>query len=174
MLKRLCTGWVPASSGAKTEPSRPLSDGDEDEDEDEDDEPARGQQDLLGLGGTSLQGDLKDKAAAEEFIHIFVNKPDHLLQFLEFIVQEGEATEMVYNTLLELYLSRSASTGDKAVRAEYQRSAMDLLQDEDADYDKSHALVLVKTHNFSDGVLFLYERLKLYHEVSSLDTLMDR
>ena len=112
-----------------------------------------------------MDGDLREKAPAEEFIHIFVNKPDHLLEFLEFIVDEGEATAMVFNTLLELYLSRSATASSKEEKQQNLSKALAVLKNPAADYNESHALVLVKMHNFSDGVLFLYERLKLYHEI---------
>lgn len=40
----------------------------------------------------------------EEFIHIFVNQPDWLTRFLEFIISQGDAAGLIYNTLLELYL----------------------------------------------------------------------
>jgi hypothetical protein len=43
----------------------------------------------------------------EDFFHIFVNQPDYLALFLERVVatRPGEASSMVYNTLLELYLT---------------------------------------------------------------------
>jgi len=44
------------------------------------------------------------QAMAEEFIHIFVNQPEWLTKFLEFIITQGVATPPIYNTLLELYL----------------------------------------------------------------------
>jgi hypothetical protein len=44
------------------------------------------------------------QANAEEFIHVFVGQEEWLAKFLEFIVQQGLATNLVYNTLLEIYL----------------------------------------------------------------------
>lgn len=49
-------------------------------------------------------GTKKLKASADEFIHLFVNQPEWLSKFLEFIVSNGSASPLVYNTLLELYL----------------------------------------------------------------------
>lgn len=48
--------------------------------------------------------DDSQRSPPDNFIHIFVNQPDYLIKFLEFIVSKGNATRPVYNTLLELYL----------------------------------------------------------------------
>jgi hypothetical protein len=49
-------------------------------------------------------GHIFGQANAEEFIHVFVGQEEWLAKFLEFIVQQGLATNLVYNTLLEIYL----------------------------------------------------------------------
>lgn len=40
----------------------------------------------------------------DQFVHIFVDQTEWLVKFLEFVVEQNNATPLVYNTLLELYL----------------------------------------------------------------------
>lgn len=54
------------------------------------------------------------RASAQDLIHVFVDSPSCLLRFLQSVVDSGDAdspedpdgTQIVYNTLLELYLTR--------------------------------------------------------------------
>ena len=46
-----------------------------------------------------------------------------------------------------------------------QEKILNLLKAPQSRYDVDHALVLCKTYRFQRGVLFLYEKLKLYHEI---------
>eukprot|EP01027_Heterolobosea_sp_BB2_P011996 GEZU01017408.1.p1 GENE.GEZU01017408.1~~GEZU01017408.1.p1 ORF type:complete len:1030 (+),score=311.54 GEZU01017408.1:190-3090(+) len=46
-----------------------------------------------------------------------------------------------------------------------QAKAMRLLKDPNANYDPQHALVLVQSHNFREGILYLYEKLGLHHDI---------
>jgi hypothetical protein len=41
----------------------------------------------------------------DQYVSLFVNQSDALVEFLEFIVNKGASTPMVCNTLLELYLT---------------------------------------------------------------------
>lgn len=47
-------------------------------------------------------------------------------------------------------------------RKENYDKALALLQSPDARYDTDHALVLCQLHHFIPGVLFIYEKAKLY------------
>lgn len=108
----------------------------------------------------------RPKANAEEFIHVFVGQEEWLAKFLEFIVQQGLATNLVYNTLLEIYLRDDV--GDKVpvmARTERLNRAIALLNDPRAQFDEDHALVLCQMHDFKAGILVVYEHLKLYHEI---------
>eukprot|EP01063_Lacrimia_lanifica_P024936 TRINITY_DN32733_c0_g1_i1.p1 TRINITY_DN32733_c0_g1~~TRINITY_DN32733_c0_g1_i1.p1 ORF type:complete len:999 (+),score=450.61 TRINITY_DN32733_c0_g1_i1:73-3069(+) len=87
----------------------------------------------------------------------------------------------VYNTLLELYLTPHLrqSKGDAAEEDEDEDAAgeddydgrltkaLNLLKasKDDPKYDVDHALVLVKTHDYREGILFLYETLGLYQDI---------
>eukprot|EP01083_Nonionella_stella_P075667 205784_1 len=119
------------------------------------------------------------KADPSEFIHLFVGKPKRLKVFLEHIVQQLlNPSSTVYNTLLELYLresvdglevrdddtSQGASPDDTNAGSLAQR-IMGLLKSQQANYDANHALVLAKMYHFEPGVIFLYEKLRLYHEI---------
>ncbi|KAH3745027.1 Vacuolar protein sorting-associated protein 11 [Pelomyxa schiedti] len=48
---------------------------------------------------------------------------------------------------------------------EKSRRAFNLLTDPSAHYDPDHALVLCQTYGFKQGVLYLLEKLQLYHEI---------
>eukprot|EP00004_Rigifila_ramosa_P020754 TRINITY_DN5423_c0_g1_i3.p1 TRINITY_DN5423_c0_g1~~TRINITY_DN5423_c0_g1_i3.p1 ORF type:complete len:536 (-),score=155.32 TRINITY_DN5423_c0_g1_i3:7-1614(-) len=105
------------------------------------------------------------KARPEEFIHIFVDQPQWLLKFLENATTVGDDTQrtaVVYNTLLELYLSSSVYESNVE---EGQKKAMSVLQNERSKYDADHALALCQAVAFRAGILFLYERLKLYQDI---------
>lgn len=101
----------------------------------------------------------------EDFIHIFVDHRAHLERFLEAVVEERHgqlATPAIWNTYLELLLS-SRSTSDSKARDEAEQNAMSVLKNPNASYDPHHALVLVQSAGFQRGLLFLYERLHMYH-----------
>ncbi|GAM20486.1 hypothetical protein SAMD00019534_036610 [Acytostelium subglobosum LB1] len=102
-----------------------------------------------------------NKSAPEEFIHIFVSQPDWLTKFLEYIIQQGNETPLIYNTLLELYL-RSSAEKDSHLRLE---KAYEFLTSPKSKFDEDHALILAQVHNWKQGILYLYEKLKLYNEI---------
>ncbi|XP_022091158.1 vacuolar protein sorting-associated protein 11 homolog isoform X2 [Acanthaster planci] len=121
------------------------------------------------IDANMLTGDVVpkvQKANAEEFIHIFVNNSGQLMEFLEHMVKvQPDSSHLIYNTLLELYLHDMAHEGERRNRLELHRKAMDLLQTSDALYDIDQALVLCQMHNFKQGILFLYEKSKLYQQI---------
>eukprot|EP01062_Namystynia_karyoxenos_P035007 TRINITY_DN25649_c0_g1_i1.p1 TRINITY_DN25649_c0_g1~~TRINITY_DN25649_c0_g1_i1.p1 ORF type:complete len:1048 (+),score=476.22 TRINITY_DN25649_c0_g1_i1:93-3236(+) len=130
----------------------------------------------------------------DEFLPCFVDAPYYLMQFLESVVKNKQhdlagsrspGTAMVFNTLLELYLTkdlkRSIASGSQGAAEagaaeadadgdgyeERKRKALTLLREygDQGKYDREHALVLVQTHNFRDGILYLYEKLDLYQDI---------
>ncbi|KAH7908522.1 hypothetical protein BJ138DRAFT_1128397 [Hygrophoropsis aurantiaca] len=64
----------------------------------------------------------------------------------------------VWNTLLELYLTLpdASSNKDKVLR---------VLENEHIPYDATHALILCSTHNFTQGLVLLWEKLGMYEDV---------
>ncbi|KAJ9457325.1 Vacuolar protein sorting-associated protein 11-like protein [Diplonema papillatum] len=124
----------------------------------------------------------KPKASPDQFLPCFVDMPHYLMMFLEIVKndldhKEGEdGSAMVYNTLLELYLTRNLkqstaadlTEGEDELDDDYEErkeKALALLRDNKGLYDREHALVLVQTHNFREGILFLYESLELYQDI---------
>jgi len=120
-----------------------------------------------GVSGTSQSASqTRIKANAEEFIHVFVDNEDWLAKFLEYVVQQGLATNLIYNTLLEIYLREDVSeTASETERKERLGKATALLNDPRAQFDEDHALVLCQMHDFKAGILIVYEHLKLYREI---------
>jgi len=96
----------------------------------------------------------------EEFIHLFVDHPKYLVEFLRSIVNYKNgliATPLLWNTYLELMVGFAKS--DPSASAE----VMSILRNPEACYDANQVLVLVQSSGFIKGQLFLYERLQMYH-----------
>jgi len=124
------------------------------------------------------------RAKPESFIHLYVNHPESLLLFLEFVVkEEGGASAVVGNTLLELLLSEwkqcSEKSGDNSQDLIKQKlreeDMLTLLSNPKIDYDKNHILVLFQLSNFRPGLLRLYETMgmvdmALYVHMETKDT----
>ncbi|CAM9660205.1 unnamed protein product [Pylaiella littoralis] len=128
-------------------------------------------------------------AAAEDFVHLYVDELRWLRIFLTYVLREGgRAGPTVADTLLELLLrewARAESTrsgggggsgsGGSAVKKQREGEVMALLDNPRAGYDADHALVLVQMLNFRPGQLYLYEKLYmtdlvLEHYVDTGDT----
>lgn len=105
------------------------------------------------------------RARPEEFIHIYVNQTEFLLDFLDYMVEaQPESSNVIYNTLLELYLRREPS--DKpGVQQVKEAKALDLLKNPGAKYNIDQAMVLAQMHDFQSGILYLYEKAKLYQQI---------
>ncbi|SNX85173.1 related to PEP5 - vacuolar biogenesis protein [Melanopsichium pennsylvanicum] len=79
----------------------------------------------------------------------------------EYEDQEVLDQKSVWNTLLELYLTSSTTTG--------KNRALKLLeQHHSLPYDTSHALMLCAVESFNAGLILLYERLGMYEDVMRL------
>ncbi|KAF9353336.1 hypothetical protein BGX26_008885 [Mortierella sp. AD094] len=95
--------------------------------------------------------------------------------------QDMEERKAVWNTLLELYLAGPSSQGNKSSTmqvAEMNRKmkeknikrekCLKLLNDTEIPYDTNHALVLCHMAEFNEGIVFLYERMKMYTDILRL------
>lgn len=142
LLKRLCTDYRPSN--------KPLVD------------------------NSMLQGNVNptiDRANPADFIHLFTECPQHLEEFLEYLLQEHtEWNPLLYNTLLEHYLNSwgnllSAGTVETSRRLRYEQNLMRLLQNPDARYDKDQVLILCQANNFRPGILHFLEGSHLYEQV---------
>lgn len=151
MLKRLCTDWQPSKTAEKEKDSGKTITSEEQNEP----LPAR----------APLKGE------PEEFIHIFVNQPEWLTDFLEYMVQQQSTSPVVYNTLLELYLKQGTDNGNMTDQGRQQEAekkkekALELLKNPEAHYVVDHAMILAKMYDFKPGLLYLYDRCKLYKEI---------
>ncbi|KAG0274266.1 hypothetical protein BGZ95_009950 [Linnemannia exigua] len=77
--------------------------------------------------------------------------------------QDMEERKAIWNTLLELYLADPpmVSTSSKG-------TTMQLLNDTEIPYDTNHALVLCHMAGFDEGIVFLYERMKMFTDILRL------
>ncbi|KAG0324131.1 hypothetical protein BGZ99_002190 [Dissophora globulifera] len=99
--------------------------------------------------------------------------------------QDMEERKAVWNTLLELYLadppmnpSDQTNKGSTMQVAEMNRKmkernikkekCLKLLNDTEIPYDTNHALVLCHMAEFDEGIVFLYERMKMYTDILRL------
>lgn len=78
----------------------------------------------------------------------------------EYEDQEVLDQKSIWNTLLELYLTSSPPSRERALRLLQQHASLP--------YDPSHAMMLCAVENFSDGLILLYERMGLYEDVVRL------
>ncbi|KAH3841675.1 vacuolar protein sorting-associated protein 11 homolog [Dreissena polymorpha] len=138
LLKRLCSDFKPSD--------RPLVDAGDLEG---------------GKGQQSTQ-----RAPAEQFIHIFVNNSAKLTEFLEHMISlNSNSPSLLYNTLLELYLHDLTHQPKSEEKEAKQKKTIDLLRNPQANYDLDQALVLCQMNNFQLGILYLYEKARLYQQI---------
>lgn len=147
--------------------------------------PARRLADATGAGRGAPQSPRPPhRCEARDFMHVFVDSPVCLLHFLRAVVESGvldgggEAQRVVYNTLLEMYMTRDLrqclrhkATPDQAevfpVEPYEQRleQAVTFLETHAGRYDDYHALALAEQHGFEEGVLMLLQRLRLFSDI---------
>ncbi|KAF9220088.1 hypothetical protein BS17DRAFT_788227 [Gyrodon lividus] len=70
----------------------------------------------------------------------------------------------VWNTLLELYLTEGTAAAD-ADRSTDQHKALRLLRATHIPYDLTHALVLCSSHEYTPGLVLLWEKMGMYEDV---------
>ncbi|XP_050409252.1 vacuolar protein sorting-associated protein 11 homolog [Patella vulgata] len=106
------------------------------------------------------------KAKAEDFIHIFVNNSTKLTEFLEHMITvQPNSSELVYDTLLELYLHDMVHRTDQSARTMREKKTLELLKNPDSLYNIDQALILCQMNNFKAGILYLYEKAHLYQQI---------
>lgn len=106
------------------------------------------------------------RANPEDFIHLFLNNSERLVEFLEHLVKcETKWSTRVYNTLVEHYLHVWSAQETDVSKLQYEQKVIRLLQSSEACCDKDQILILCHQHNFRRGLLFLYEERKLYQEI---------
>jgi len=130
-------------------------------------------------------------ADAESFIYLYINQKEWCITFLETVLEkrlsandddetdteiiDSSDNQIIWNTLLELYLSGTTEAfkknedyteDDSIINWEpLEEKIMSLLRNPKANYDIDHALVLCKSYNFEKGILYLSEKLNLYNTI---------
>ncbi|KAG8192364.1 hypothetical protein JTE90_029095 [Oedothorax gibbosus] len=108
----------------------------------------------------------KKSSNPEEFIHIFVNNSERLLEFLEHMIKvRPTSSSLVYNTYLELCLKAYSKETDTLLRKNTEIKIIDMLKNSDASYSINQSLVLCQMSDFKSGILHLYEKAKLYQQI---------
>lgn len=111
-------------------------------------------------------GVLPQRSDPEEYIHLFLNNSERLVEFLEYLIAEGcILSTPVYDTLLEHYLYLWESLENTVDKEKVAKKTLKLLQNPEIKYDKAQALVVCHMHGFGEGILYLYEEQKLYQQI---------
>ncbi|KZO93812.1 hypothetical protein CALVIDRAFT_539718 [Calocera viscosa TUFC12733] len=123
------------------------------------------------------------------FAH-FVDHPEQFVRFLEAVAlyrwgqtvgvsgQSKPLTDMdheeeadctaVWNTLLELYLSQSAALHDQnspLANVLHGKAVKLLSNSQSLPYDRTHALMVCSTQNFTEGLVLLWEKMGAYEDI---------
>ncbi|KAI7820795.1 hypothetical protein BC939DRAFT_217617 [Gamsiella multidivaricata] len=136
----------------------------------------------VGSAGNNVLGVKKTAGSAEFSDHASTSGASRFGATSE---QDMEERKAVWNTLLELYLadppmalSEQGSKGSTMQVAEMNRrmkernikkeKCLKLLNETEISYDTNHALVLCHMAGFDEGIVFLYERMKMYTDILRL------
>ncbi|XP_014209287.1 vacuolar protein sorting-associated protein 11 homolog, partial [Copidosoma floridanum] len=107
-----------------------------------------------------------EKANPEDYLHLFMNNSERLVEFLEHLVKiDYKWSTTVYNTLVEHYLHVWSSLNNEILRLQCEQKIAYLLKNPNACYDKHQLLILCQQHDFKEGVLYLYEERKLHQDI---------
>ncbi|KAH9526087.1 Vacuolar protein sorting-associated protein 11 [Dermatophagoides farinae] len=111
----------------------------------------------------------------EKYLHIFLNHHSKMIEFLEYIsdkwkkLQNSDSVAKVpieiSNTLLEMYMHSYKNEIQEDGLAENRNKIMAFLQDPDSNFDIKKAMILCQMSNFIPGVLFLYEKSRMYKQI---------
>lgn len=106
------------------------------------------------------------ECSPEEFIHLFINDQEAMVDFLEHLVTSlPVVSKTVYNTLIEYQIYSFAATADHELKAIKEKKIMDLLKSDSEKYSSDQALVLCQLSNFQPGLLYLYQKAELYDQI---------
>ncbi|KAK9806296.1 hypothetical protein WJX72_009074 [[Myrmecia] bisecta] len=135
------------------------------------------------------------EASVADFAHLYTDRPQALILLCEFVLNSNRSPpseHVLYHTLLELYLTdrsdeeanvddgageaatpSAPNTGQPAeagISSARREQALELLNKgwplgEEPHYDADHALVVCRMHSFREGLIFLYEKTRLFREV---------
>ena len=106
----------------------------------------------------------KDQFNADKYIHLFVNDPKAMVEFLEHLLSFGKpVSKSVIDTLLEYQLYIYKETEDEQVKKALESKILDGLSKKD--YNVDQALVLCQLNDFQPGLLFLHQNSEMYDQI---------
>ncbi|XP_022189804.2 vacuolar protein sorting-associated protein 11 homolog [Nilaparvata lugens] len=110
--------------------------------------------------------DQYDRAPPEDFIHLFLNNPECLIDFLEHLIEtSSKLSQLVYNTLVEHYLHVWSKLSEFTGKLHYEQKIIKILESPESNCDKHQVLILCQAVNFRPGLIFLYEENKMYQQI---------
>ena len=106
-------------------------------------------------------------ANPDDFLHLFVNTPAKMIDFIEYMIEAKPSdSEGIYNTLLEHYMRQmKESCEDESGRRVLEERVMHVLKSEDAKYNEDLALVHCHLYGFDRGLLFILEEKGHYSQI---------
>uniref|UniRef100_A0A069DXR3 Vacuolar protein sorting-associated protein 11 homolog n=1 Tax=Panstrongylus megistus TaxID=65343 RepID=A0A069DXR3_9HEMI len=107
-----------------------------------------------------------NKSCPEDFIHYFINNSEMLIEFLEQLIQTSPKwSSHVYTTLLEHYLQVWMLENDETIKKQYEHKIMKMFDPPESTFDNLQALILCKAADFKPGILYLYDKNKMYQAI---------
>ncbi|KAK9507651.1 hypothetical protein O3M35_007461 [Rhynocoris fuscipes] len=107
-----------------------------------------------------------NKSSPEDFIHYFINNSEKLIEFLEELIQVNpKLSTHIYTTLLENYLQMWMLENDEILKKQYEQKIMKLFDPPESTFDNLQALILCKAADFKPGILYLYDKNKMYQAI---------
>lgn len=98
-----------------------------------------------------------------DFFNIFLNQQNYFIKYLEFAIKSKlSGSPKVFDTLLELYVNDFELNRENKDK---QKVIIEFLNVYNGLYDTNQALVLFQLHNFTAGLLFLYEKQGMNHRI---------
>ena len=119
---------------------------------------------LLDLCAKARANDESDLCDPKEFLLLFINHNEKLIEFLEHAVIQAQpdALHSLHFALLEQYLLLWSK---KINDSNLEKKITNLLHQPSILSSSDRALFLCQTHKFRSGVLLIYEKTKLYGEI---------
>ncbi|RZF44682.1 hypothetical protein LSTR_LSTR000634 [Laodelphax striatellus] len=126
----------------------------------------RPNEELNQVTSVGLSDQEYDRAPPEDFIHLFLNNPECLIDFLEHLIETSSKwNQLVYNTLVEHYLQVWSKLSVFTGKLHYEQKIIKILESPESNCDKHQVLILCQAVNFRPGLILLYEENKMYQQI---------
>jgi hypothetical protein len=104
------------------------------------------------------------RSSPPEFTSVLESR-EYLILFLEKVLERRPCDDpALFVALLELYL-KERNVATQSSRDMFTNKSLALLESSDCAPDPEHTLLLCQLHNFAEGKLLMFERLRMYGEI---------